>query len=89
MGLRARCFLILGFMISGSLLGNALKSFWEINDKSIGVVLMLLPIPIGFAFTARLKCPICGFRLSKKFPVGALILLPFAKEKCPQCGGML
>jgi len=44
-----------------------------------------LSLMIGFAFAAQLRCSHCGFVLSRKFPVGALIVLWLAKNKCPNC----
>jgi hypothetical protein len=51
----------------------------------IGLAVMLLSLMIGFAFAAQLRCSHCGFVLSRKFPVGALIVLWLAKNKCPNC----
>jgi hypothetical protein len=75
-------------MTSGFLLG-AVATEVEFIGKAIGIAVMLLSVMIGFAFVSRLKCPRCNFPLSRKFPVGSLILLWLAKEKCPQCGEQL
>jgi ribosomal protein S27AE len=72
--------MILGLPVSA--IGMGLGVF----DMPIGLAIILIPMFCGFALASRLECPKCHFRLSKKFPVGALVLLYFASEKCPRCG---
>ena len=72
-------------MMFGMLLGIAAFAVHSIS-KGIGLGVMLISNMIGFGFAARLRCSNCGFVLSRKFPVGALILLWLAKDKCPNCG---
>ncbi|AZZ37947.1 hypothetical protein CIK05_14430 [Bdellovibrio sp. qaytius] len=57
----------------------------ESLGKEIGIALMLIPTLVGFLVLARLKCENCGLVLSKKIPVGPLILLWLADDKCPKC----
>jgi len=72
-------------MVCGSALG-LIGSVENLFGKEISLLLTLFFVSIGFMLAVRLRCPNCNFRLSKKFPVGALILLFFAKDSCPQCG---
>lgn len=83
LSLKVRSLLILSLMIIGFLLGAAEAGVF---DKEVGIAIMLIVVMVGFAFITRLKCPNCSRRLSKKIPVGALLLLYFAKDKCPYCG---
>jgi hypothetical protein len=82
--LKKKSLLILALMISGLMLG-AFVTEVEFIGKAIGLAIALLSVMTGFIFAARLKCQKCNYLLSRKFPVGSLILLGFAKEKCPQC----
>jgi len=75
-------FICSGFLVAG-LFGAKLFS------NEIGILVILIPVAIGFIFAVRLKCSKCGFRLSNKFPVGGLTLLYFSNEKCPNCGEKL
>jgi len=44
---------------------------------------------VAFLICARVKCGACGRRLSGMFPVGSLLLLWLAKEKCRACGAVV
>jgi hypothetical protein len=55
-------------------------------DLPIGLAIILIPVFCAFALASRLECPKCHFGLSKKLPVGGLVLLYFAADKCPSCG---
>lgn len=58
-------------------------------DRGGWSLLFLLQFPLVFGacwlFLARLKCPHCGARLSRDFPLGALTMLPLGKQSCKRC----
>ena len=80
-----RGFLVLGPIRSGFPLAVLINVLFKSSDGSSTPALKLMPMAIGFVWAARLRCAKCGLRLSKKFPAGSVILLPFAKQKCPSC----
>jgi hypothetical protein len=82
--LKRRSLAIFLFMIAGASLGAAAMTISFVG-KSIGLGVMLISLLIGFGFAARLKCPNCGFALSRKLPAGSLPLLWLAKDQCPKC----
>jgi hypothetical protein len=88
MSLRTQALLILFSIAAGGLIafGGASLGLYGV---SIGAAAALVCMCLGFAALGRLKCPGCSVVLAKKFPAGALILLPFAKDKCPNCGTTL
>jgi hypothetical protein len=87
MSIKVRGILIISLMVSGVFFSAAISELFNVPGTSAWLILlMVVPALFGFAAAARLKCQECNFRLSKNFSVGALILLPFANERCPQCG---
>lgn len=88
MSLKTQALLILFSMTAGGLIALGGTSL-GLYSVSVGAAAALVCLCLGFAAVGRLKCPGCGVVLAKRFPAGALILLPFAKDKCPNCGTTL
>ena len=85
---KQRALLSFSILVAGLLTGGLVArigDYWE----QVGIAVVALSAATGFLMAARLRCQACGFQLSKKFPVGPLILLFMAKEKCPSCGDVL
>jgi len=75
--------LLIGAIADGFLWGNKL-----IGDV-FGGVLLAASLGIPFLIVSRFKCPTCTKRLADQFPVGSLILIGFARQKCKNCGSLL
>ena len=61
----------------------------HIIGARVGEGLMLLPMGVGLWIAVRLKCPRCGFQLSRKLYGSALLNLWMEDRPCPQCGEKL
>lgn len=88
MSLKTQALLILFSMTTGALIAWGGSSL-GLYSVSIGAAAVLVCLCLGFAAVGRLRCPGCGGVLARSLPAGALILLPFAKHKCPRCGTTL
>jgi hypothetical protein len=88
MSLKTQALLIVFSIAAGGLIAIGCASL-GLYSVLIGAAAALGCMCLGFAALGRLKCPGCGVVLAKKFPAGALLLLPFAKDKCPNCGTTL
>jgi len=84
MTLRTKASLVGLAMCVSTLAGAA--SHWT------GTVALLLQLQFPAVFgvcwvvLGRLRCPACGTKLSRDFPTGALLALPFSKQACRKCG---
>ena len=56
---------------------------------TIATLQWVLVFGAGWLLVARMKCQACGARLSRDFPVGALLALPFGAQPCRRCGQRL
>jgi len=88
MSLKTQALLIIFSTMAGGLVAIGGASL-GLYSAAIGIAAALLCMCLGFAAVGRLKCPGCGVVLAKSFPTGSLILLAFAKDKCPSCGANL
>ena len=75
--------LLVGSVATGFLWGE------KIVGDVIGGILLAVTIGVPFWLLSRIRCPSCNERLSKRFPIGGLLLIGFAKEKCRNCGRAL
>jgi hypothetical protein len=82
MGTRTRALAVLLAMFSSMLLavlsGPEVDNWWGIFAK----VQFALTFGGAWLIIARLKCQACATRLSRDFPVGSLLALPFSVQPC-------
>jgi hypothetical protein len=77
--------LSIAILLVGSVLTGVLWGEKTVGD-AIGGILLAATIGVPFWLLSRLQCPNCKERLSKQFPIGGLLLIVFAKDRCKSCG---
>jgi len=74
-------------MSSAAIVGMA-----ALGDSPLALAMQIqFPLVLGSAglYLARIKCPNGNTRLSKHLAIGALAMLPFAKQPCKVCRHLL
>ena len=86
--LRRQAFLSSAILLTGAIADGFLWGNKFIGDV-FGGVLLAASLGIPFLIVSRLKCPTCSRRLADRFPIGSLLAIGFARQKCKNCGSWL
>lgn len=82
---KLRALVACGILLLGTIAIGILITSGAISGGVGGASFALL-FGVAFFSVSRLRCPNCNKRLTEMYPLGGLLLLWLAKEKCRNCG---